>query len=154
RSPYDLVREFWKVDPKNDAAWRRWLHDGIIPDTAFAPKSVSITNQSAIRPSTSSGRPESVEGRSPQSAISGGLEIAFRPDPCVRDGRFANTGWLQELPKPITKLTWDNAVIVSPATADRIKAANRPAFTGGEHGEIDSASVELRYQGRTVRGPI
>jgi molybdopterin-containing oxidoreductase family iron-sulfur binding subunit len=139
RSPYDLVREFWKVDPKNDTNWRRWLHDGVIPDTAFAPKSVAINNQSAIT--------------NQQSTISG-LEIAFRPDPCVLDGRFANNGWLQELPKPITKLTWDNAVLVSPATAEKLKAENKPAWTGGEHGQIMSDVVELRYQGRTVRGAV
>ena len=48
-------------------------------------------------------------------ATDAGLEIVFRPDPSVGDGRFANNGWLQELPKPLTKLTWDNAVIVEPA---------------------------------------
>jgi len=162
RSAYDLVRDFWKVDPKDDAAWRRWLHDGVMPNTAFEPKPMSvragfesaIDNQSAIRPSTSSGRPEPVEGRNPQSAMTTGLEIAFRNDPCVLDGRFANNGWLQELPKPITKLTWDNAVIVSPATAEKIKAENKPAWTGGEHGQIISDVVELRYQGRTVRGAV
>ena len=47
----------------------------------------------------------------------GTLEVAFRPDPGVWDGRFANNGWLQELPKPLTKLTWDNAVLISPAIA-------------------------------------
>src|SRR6185295_10518571 len=88
------------------------------------------------------------------SRISPGLEIAFRNDPSILDGRFANNGWLQELPKPITKLTWDNAVIVSPATAEKIKAANKPAWTGGEHGQIISDVVELRYQGRTVRGAV
>jgi molybdopterin-containing oxidoreductase family iron-sulfur binding subunit len=82
------------------------------------------------------------------------FEIAFRNDPSILDGRFANNGWLQELPKPITKLTWDNAVIVSPATADRLKAMNKPAFTGGEHGQIVSDVVELRYRGRTIRGAV
>jgi molybdopterin-containing oxidoreductase family iron-sulfur binding subunit len=147
RSPYDLVREFWKVDPKN-SQWRRWLHDGVVPNTAFAPKTASvranlqsaITDQSAIR--------------NPQSAMSSGFELAFQNDPCVLDGRFANNGWLQELPKPITKITWDNAVFVSPATAEKIKAANKPAWTGGEHGQIVSDVVELRSQGRTVRGAI
>ena len=43
-----------------------------------------------------------------------GLELVFRPDPTVFDGRFANNGWLQELPKPLTKLTWDNAALVAP----------------------------------------
>ena len=70
------------------------------------------------------------------------------------DGRFANNGWLQELPKPITKLTWDNAVLVSPATAERLKATGTPGGHGGEHGQIISDVVELRYRGRTVRGAI
>ena len=46
-----------------------------------------------------------------------GLELVFRPDPTVWDGRFANNGWLQEMPKPLTKLSWDNAALVSPALA-------------------------------------
>ena len=65
----------------------------------------------------------------------------FRPDPTIYDGRFANNGWLQELPKPITKLTWDNAAIVSPATAHRLKAAT---------GDM----VQLTYQGRSLRAPV
>src|SRR5207247_8150486 len=84
----------------------------------------------------------------------GGLEIVFRNDPCVLDGRFANNGWLQELPKPITRLAWDNAVLVSPATAARLKAAAAPAMIGGEHGQIHSDVVELRYRGRMVRGAV
>jgi molybdopterin-containing oxidoreductase family iron-sulfur binding subunit len=127
-----------------DREWRRWLHDGVIPNTAYAVKPVAlqsiINNQSTIT--------------TQQSTISSGLEIAFRPDPSVLDGRFANNGWLQELPKPITKLTWDNAVIVSPATANRINASNRAAFTGGEHGQIISDVVEIRYQGLAIRGPL
>ena len=66
-----------------------------------------------------------------------GLEIAFRNDPCVLDGRFANNGWLQELPKPITKLTWDNGVMLSPATAHRL---------GVQKGDI----LRLTYEGRTL----
>jgi Fe-S-cluster-containing dehydrogenase component len=71
----------------------------------------------------------------------GALEIVFRPDPTIGDGRYANLGWLQELPKPITKLTWDNAALISPATAQRL---------GFENGEV----VELRYRGRTVKAPV
>src|SRR5262249_28396379 len=56
QSPYDLVRAFWKVDPKNDANWRRWLHDGIIPDTAFAPKDVRP------RPDVQTGQTNAVAG--------------------------------------------------------------------------------------------
>ena len=46
-------------------------------------------------------------GRAPAPAQ--GLELVFRPDPAVWDGRFANNAWLQELPRPLTRLTWDNA---------------------------------------------
>ncbi|MCP6769922.1 hypothetical protein NL529_34250, partial [Klebsiella pneumoniae] len=55
-----------------------------------------------------------------QSAI----EVSFCPDPTVWDGRFANSGWLQELPKPLTKLTCDNAAIISPRTAERLGVSN------------------------------
>ena len=64
----------------------------------------------------------------------GGLEIVFRPDPTIYDGRFANNGWLQELPKPITKLTWDNAVLVEPGDGRRgCKVA--------EHAVVQAAST-------------
>jgi molybdopterin-containing oxidoreductase family iron-sulfur binding subunit len=81
-----------------------------------------------------------------------GLELAFRSDPGVLDGRFANNGWLQELPKPITKLTWDNAILMSPATAATLGVRNTPSYQGGEHGQIVSDVVELRYGGRSLRG--
>jgi molybdopterin-containing oxidoreductase family iron-sulfur binding subunit len=70
-----------------------------------------------------------------------GLELLFQPDPTVWDGRFANNGWLQELPKPITKLTWDNAALLSPSTAAKLGLQNEMV-------------VELRVQGRTVRAPV
>src|SRR5262249_40484587 len=68
-------------------------------------------------------------------------DIVFHADPTVFDGRFANNGWLQELPKAITKLTWDNAALVSPATAQRFDLHNEDV-------------VELRYQGGAVLAPI
>jgi molybdopterin-containing oxidoreductase family iron-sulfur binding subunit len=82
-----------------------------------------------------------------------GLEINFRPDPAIYDGRFANNGWLQELPKPIAKLTWDNAVIVSPATAYKLDLKQSPGIHGGEHGEAIVDIVEVEYGGRRIRGP-
>ena len=72
---------------------------------------------------------------------SSGLEIIFRPDPTVWDGQFANNGWLQELPKPLTKLTWDNAAMLSLATAQRL---------GVKNGEV----VKLRLEGREVQAPV
>ncbi len=160
RAAYDIIREFWKVDPKNDANWRRWLHDGVIPNTAFAPVTVSV-NASALAtsPASSSSAPSSSASSGGSASAASGpagsaFEIAFRPDPTVLDGRFANNGWLQELPKPISKVTWDNAVFVSPATAAKLSAENRPAYQGGEHGQILSDVVEVRYRGRTVRGAL
>jgi molybdopterin-containing oxidoreductase family iron-sulfur binding subunit len=147
RSSYDIVREHWShelpgktITPAFEQAWRRWLHDGVVPNSAFTPKTVAV-NASAL----------GAQAAAPQAT---GLEIAFRNDPCVLDGRFANNGWLQELPKPITKLTWDNAVLVSPATAERLKAGGRPSVQGGEHGQIISDLVELRYRGRAIRGAL
>ena len=129
------------ITPEFETAWRRWLHDGVMPGTAFPAKTVNVkpVAQTPV-----------AQGFSP--APQGSLEIVFRNDPAILDGRFANNGWLQELPKPITRLTWDNAVVMSPATAARLKIGTAPAAQGGEHGQVVSNLVELRYGGRTVRG--
>jgi MoCo/4Fe-4S cofactor protein with predicted Tat translocation signal len=71
----------------------------------------------------------------------GGLELIFRPDPTVWDGRFANNGWLQELPKPLTKVTWDATAWINPQLAN-------------ERGLQDGDVIELRYRGHTARMPI
>jgi molybdopterin-containing oxidoreductase family iron-sulfur binding subunit len=75
----------------------------------------------------------------------------FRPDPNIFDGSLANNAWLQELPKPLTKLTWDNAAYISPATAERLRMAQNIRWRGGE---TQTDVVELRLQGRVVRAPI
>ncbi len=72
----------------------------------------------------------------------------------MHDGRYANNGWLQELPKPLTRLTWDNAVLASPATIKQLKAAGSVSSQGGEHGQIESEVVELKVGDRTVKGAI
>jgi molybdopterin-containing oxidoreductase family iron-sulfur binding subunit len=147
---YDTIRAFWTARHGNDAvtddstaafevAWQRWLHDGVIPDTAFVPRPVAVTAAGfeAYGATTNSG-----------------TEIDFRLDPTVLDGRFANNGWLQELPKPVTKLTWDNAVMMSPSMAEALSIRSTPAIRGGEHGQIVTDVVELRYRGRVLRGPV
>jgi molybdopterin-containing oxidoreductase family iron-sulfur binding subunit len=114
RASYDVVRSFW-ASPASlvsaaatefDQLWRTWLHDGIVPNTAFSVKSVTV--QSSVPAPTGA------------AGSSGELEIVFRPDPSIYDGRFANNAWLQELPKSLTKLTWDNAALIAPQTADRL----------------------------------
>jgi molybdopterin-containing oxidoreductase family iron-sulfur binding subunit len=74
-------------------------------------------------------------------APSGGLEIIFRPDPTVWDGRFANNGWLQELPKPFSKVTWDTTAWIAPRLAEERELRN---------GDV----IELRYRGNTARLPV
>ncbi len=127
-SDHDLVREFWEekgMAGDFDAAWRKALHDGIIEGTAANP--VSVTARKDI--------PRSADGNKD------GLEIVFNRDDGVMDGRFANNGWLQEMPANISKLTWDNAVLMSPSTAEEIGVANEDV-------------VEIRHEGRTVKGPV
>ncbi|MGA2569950.1 MAG: TAT-variant-translocated molybdopterin oxidoreductase [Terracidiphilus sp.] len=103
-SPYDAVRETWKPVIKGDfeAGWRKALHDGWIADTAFARGSTAGGAKSISK----------VPAPTPKNSI----EVIFRPDPNIYDGRWNNVGWLQELPKPVTNLSWDNAAIVSGAT--------------------------------------
>jgi molybdopterin-containing oxidoreductase family iron-sulfur binding subunit len=106
-SGYELVRAYWQKQHAGgdfDAFWRKSLHDGWVEGTTYALKSVTAT----AAPTSSSVAPD------PNS-----LEVNFRRDPSVYDGQFANNGWLQELPKPMTKLTWDNALLVGPKMAER-----------------------------------
>jgi molybdopterin-containing oxidoreductase family iron-sulfur binding subunit len=128
RTGYDLVREHWQAQPAMaglsfDKAWRKAVHDGVIAGTALPPKAVGAPAVPAA-----------------PAAVSGAFEVAFAPDPTIYDGRFANNGWLQETPKPLTKLTWDNAVLMSPATAQKLGVGN------GDH-------VSVTVGGRSVSGP-
>src|SRR5579864_6337166 len=125
---YDLVRAYWQKQHSGadfEAFWRKSLHDGWIEGTAYAPKSLSVKNLSLP----------------PSSADQKSLEINFRRDPSVYDGQFSNNGWLQELPKPMTKLTWDNAVLVGPKMAEREQLQTE-----------DVVTIELA--GRKVSGPV
>ena len=97
-----------------------------------------VPQQPATGRPPATGQPES--GGQP-ATTERGLEIIFRPDPTIWDGRFANNGWLQELPKPITKITWDPAAWVSPRLAE-------------ERGLHDGDVIELRYRGNTTRMPV
>jgi molybdopterin-containing oxidoreductase family iron-sulfur binding subunit len=139
RAPYDLVREHWTAQmPAGDfeRQWQRAVHDGIVPDTALPEKTVAArAGDWASSPAQAAAAPA-------------GMEIVFRLDPTVGDGRFANNGWLQELPKPLTKLTWDNAALVSPKTAERLGVSSESTSRGSR-----TDLVELRYRGRTVTAP-
>jgi len=136
-SGYELVRESLRGSAATadfEGFWRRALHDGTVEGTAW----------NAVQPRLAPSRlAVAVDGL--RALLDAGLPNAERPevvlaaDSRVWDGRFANNGWLQELPDPLTKVTWDNALLVSPATAREL---------GISDGEI--AAIEAR--GRRYRG--
>ena len=103
--------------------WRKTIHDGFVPDSAFKPKTVAL-NPDRTSQQTSAEQP-----------AAGGFELVFRTDPSIYDGRFANNGWLQELPRPLTKVTWDNVAVVSPNSAQQLAGIdnNGGAIKGREH---------------------
>src|SRR5205807_5089347 len=113
------------------------LHDGVVAGTAFPPRDVRLRRDWR---SNLADRSEALTVGHPSAD---NVELILHPDPTIHDGRFANNGWLQELPKPVSKLTWDNAAIVSPATA-----ALRLA--GAQTGDM----VKLTYQGRSLNAPV
>ena len=172
RKPYEIVRNYWSsqqaslsakkpaaspsATPANQAStagaqsaptpggapsatsdfeswWRKCLHDGFIPNTAAATK--TVTAETDVTKLSSRPAPPS-----------NGYEVIFRPDPSIHDGRFANNGWLQELPKPLTKITWDNVALVSPATAKKL-GLSAQAYEERDHGReayVDTIKVTLR----------
>jgi molybdopterin-containing oxidoreductase family iron-sulfur binding subunit len=105
----DLVKATWPLD---DAAWRRALHDGLVPGSAAAGRSPALDPAGLAQAAHDAARDVSPEGST--------LTLLFRPDPSLGDGRWANNGWLQECPKPVTKLTWDNALLIAPRTAKKL----------------------------------
>jgi MoCo/4Fe-4S cofactor protein with predicted Tat translocation signal len=132
KTGHDMVRDYWMGQrPEKDKAyevyWETSLHDGVLAGTAFAPIGVSAHAGSIASP----------------AGVRGGddIEIVFKPDPTVFDGRFANSGWLQELPKPNTKLTWDNGAMIAPQTAQKL-------------GLKDGDYVKLELAGREVKAGI
>jgi MoCo/4Fe-4S cofactor protein with predicted Tat translocation signal len=143
-----------------ERTWRRWLHDGFIPGTAFTAGGPGETG--------GLGAPAPAAPFPPASPVPPipGIEVNFRRDPTIYDGRFANNGWLQELPKPVTKLTWDNAALIAPSTAERLgvttgdimqvthegRRLRVPAFITPGHAQ-DAITVYLGY-GRTRAGRV
>jgi len=125
---YDLVRTYWRgagLGGDFEKTWRRAVHDGVIENSAFPPVPTVVAN------------PGAWTGPKPITD----LEVVFRPDPSIFDGRYANNGWLQELPKPVTKITWDNAILVSPKFAE-------------QNHLLSDDKVQLTVGTATVTGPV
>lgn len=136
-----------------DDNWRKVVHDGFVPNSAAAAKSVSAGTGFLSQPVAPRG--------------TGNLEIAILPDPSVYDGRFTNNGWLQEVPNPVSKVTWENVALISPKTAERlqINQVNRDpkeqngaelgtTFYNTKGGNLFSDLVTLNFQGGKINKPV
>ena len=129
-SGYDLTRAYWQKQHAGadfEQFWRKSLHDGWIEGTTFAPKSVTAKAASAAGEA--------------KPTDSDAIELNIRRDPTIHDGQFSNNGWLQEMPKPMSKLTWDNAILVGPKMASRLGVAAKDV-------------VELELNGKKVKGAV
>ncbi len=131
-SSHELVMAHWKKTLARDdfdKYWQQSLHDGWLKDLALPasyPKALdNLAYPSTSLPSTAGPSTNPDPTAQPGSTQpKGDYELVIRPDSNVWDGRFANNGWLQELPRPITKLVWDNALLVSPALAAKESLSN------------------------------
>ena len=126
---HDIVQNYWKKQHPAadfDMFWRKSLHDGWIAGTALAPRPVTV---------------KATDLRAPAPAAQNVVEINFRRDPSIYDGSFANNGWLQELPKPMSKMTWDNPVLIGPAMAKDLQLQSKDL-------------VELELNGKKVTAPV
>ena len=151
-SAYEAVRTTQKDNIKGDfeTGWRKVLHAGWIEDTAYK----------------SGGSPSPQAAKVPAPNPKDQLEIIFRPDSNIYDGRWSNVGWLQELPRPVTSLSWDNAAIVSGATLEKLGLeeddiveistgsgkVNAPVIVAPGHPE-NSVTLHLGY-GREFAGRV
>ncbi|MBV8737529.1 MAG: TAT-variant-translocated molybdopterin oxidoreductase [Alphaproteobacteria bacterium] len=132
---YELVRTFWQGEAHQrgigdfERFWHESLRIGIVESSAAPP--AAATPAAGVLTSL----PARVELPQP------GIPLIFRPDLLVWDGRYTNNPWLLEMPRPFTRLTWDNAALIAPATAKRLN--------------LDTGDVlEITYRGRQVRAPV
>ncbi len=154
--PYALVYETITGLAGGDAekAMRRFLHDGVLAETASPTIAVAL-NMASVR-ALFQKMPAKVEF----SAKS--LEVRFVTDHKMDDGRFANNGWLQECPDPMTKISWDNAILVSPKLGKELgidpkgsliqvaRKEENEFYIGKENGHV----YELTIGGRKIKGPL
>lgn len=150
REGLDIVKSFWRnrfTAAKNSGEfeifWQESVRAGVVAEPAPAPNSIPLAgNWATDSPPPATPIPE------------GQYELNFRPDPTLYDGRYANNGWLQEMPKPLTTLAWDNAVFVSPATAAKLDVKTSFRWTGGEHGRAEVSVVELTLKDKKIKAPV
>ncbi|MCC7518263.1 MAG: TAT-variant-translocated molybdopterin oxidoreductase [Verrucomicrobiae bacterium] len=122
-----------------DQAWERFVHDGFLGESAAA----FVARRADLR------RCADFVAAHPMPAAGEGIELVFAPDASADDGRCLNNAWLQEVPDPVTKLTWENAALVSPATARALGLSSRNV-----KGVLNSDVVRIALGGRFVEAPV
>ncbi len=154
--PYQLVYETitGAGGPGAEARFRKFLHDGVLEDSALRPVNVRFN------PAPLDGY--LADAPAPPEVSAKRLEVRFVADARVDDGRFVNNGWLQECPDPITKISWDNAILISPRLArelgieppaDGLKQVARRDLAEFDKGRENAHLVELTVNGRKITGP-
>lgn len=124
------MREFWAPSLPVGVSWEKAIQQGMLPGSALpeiVPENRWLGISALFNPSVSLAR--------------GNLELDVRPDSSIYDGRFSNNAWLQEMPDPVTKLTWSNAALISPVLAARL---------GLDTGQV----VRLQRDGRELVVPV
>lgn len=159
QSDYDIIRETYS--PKSDwseNSWRKWLHDGFVNLEDPAVSRAGVANWNVLV--------QNLNQHGFLFSVNHEFELNLKFSNVLFDGRFANNGWMQELPEPMTKLTWDNAILISPKTASRFNVSTGdvvtvsknakkfeiPVFIMPGHAE-DSATVHVGY-GRLIKGRV
>jgi MoCo/4Fe-4S cofactor protein with predicted Tat translocation signal len=167
RPGLELVKSYWQANLPESAKkepfetfWQKAVEKGVIPGTK--KPTVKVTLQAGLF---------GKDGFKPRK--SEGYELFIAPEPGVYDGRFANNGWLQEWPRPVTRLSWENALLMSPATANKLGLGSKLTdwtyregggagelsqrvgqYKGGEHGETIVDQVEIETTRGKLRVPV
>ena len=139
---HEVVQTFWQGRLGGDLPWRQALHDGFVRDSAAPAVAVGVSGGAVSAAAQALGAAAGVERQ--------GLTLAFRPDPSVWDGRYANNPWLQELPRPFSKVVWDNPILVSPRTARAL------GVDDGTHDGLPgrrAAVLRVEAGGTSLEGP-
>lgn len=140
--PHELVREtFFALAGADEERWKKFLHDGFLAGSA-APAIDAPPAWAALAQALRAAKPAAAPSREH-------LEVVFTRDARVDDGRYNNNGWLQELPDPVTKLVWENVVLISQKTADELALK----IVDHEDNHLRVPVVKITVGGRTVEGP-
>jgi molybdopterin-containing oxidoreductase family iron-sulfur binding subunit len=160
-SGYDILRRNWQAvlgSANFQSGWNRIVHDGVYPNGSLGTES-PVVDEASLSAAVN-------DFEFAASGNQGDLEIIFEPSSALFDGRYANNGWLQELPHPVTKISWDNAAVMSPATAESLNLQNEEVIrisANGQSAEVpvwivpgfadNTITLELGY-GRESAGQV